>query len=148
MLSISKFALPIRGVTASNGGTQITGYVDRQGFNYCTLSVFMTTAAVASNNPSTFKLGESDDTYVTNAADITAFVGDGTGGWTIPSFSTATTTDNVVMMNVDCRARKRYLHIEVVPLTTQTAWAMANLFRAEQMPDTSTEANVIALVNG
>jgi len=148
MLPQGKHALMIRGLTASNGGTEIMGYIDTLGADFATIDVFMTTADAATNNPSTFKIGDSADTYLTNATDITALVGDGTGGWTIPSFSTATTTNNIVKFNVDCSATKRYLHLEIVPLLSQTAWAFANLFRNEQAPDSSTDAGVIALVAG
>jgi len=148
MLPASKFCIPIRGLTATATGTQITGYVDRKGYDFCSIDTYMTTSDAPTNNPSTFKLGHSDDTYVTNASDITDFVGDGSGGWTIPSFSTATTTDNTVKMNVDCRGLKRYLHLEIVPLTTQTCWSFANLFRGKEQPVSTTEVNVLAVVNG
>ena len=144
----SKVTIPIRGVTGANGATHIMGYVDRMGYDFVSIDIYLTTTNNATNNPSTFKLGDCADTNLTSAADITACVGDGTGGWTIPDFNTATTTNNIVKMNVDCRGLERYLHIEVVPLTTMTCWAFANLFRAKESPDTSTEAGVIALVNG
>lgn len=149
MLPNSKVCLPIDGLTASNAGTQIVGYVDTLGFDFVKLDVIMTTAAVASNNPSMFKLGDCADTYVTNASDITAFVGDGVGGWTIPDFSVA--VGNVVQFNVDCRALERYLHVEVVPITTHTAWAVANLFRGVESwdaVDTSVSASFVAKVDG
>jgi len=152
MLPASKFCIPVRGLTASNGGTQIVGYVDRKGYDFCSIDTYMTTVDAVGNHPTTFKLGHSDDTYVTNAADLTDFVGSTatstSSGWVIPDFSTTTATDNTVKMNVDCRAMKRYLHLEIVPVTTQTCWSFANLFRGKEMPVSTTEVNVLAVVNG
>lgn len=145
-----KFALPIRSLTAAAAATHITGYVDCKGYNFCSIDVSCFPGhTTATNNPTVFKLGESADTYMTNATDITAFVGDGVGGWTIPNVPTVTTTPYTVKFNVDCRALERYLHIEVVPLgASMTATAYANLFRAEETPITTTEAGVLAVVNG
>jgi hypothetical protein len=122
--------------------------VDRLGYDFMTLDVYLTTVDNATNNPSTFKLGDGDVTNVSSASDITAFVGDGSGGWTIPTMSTATTTNNVVKFNVDCRGLKRYITLEIVPLTTMTCWAFAELFNGDDSPTNSTQANTIALVEG
>jgi len=143
-----KHQLMIRGVTASAGGTQIIGYADLKGFDVCEIDVFLTTSDDTTNNPTMFKLGDASVTNVTSATDITAFVGDGTGGWTIPAAHTATTTNDVYKFHVDCRGLDRYLHLEIMPLLNASCWAFANLYRAEQGVDSSTDANTVALVAG
>lgn len=116
--------------TATNATA--TGNIDTLGYDWCTLDVITSTSDATANNPATLKLAESDDTVVTNFTDITALVGDGVGGFTIPA---AVTSGNWgVKLNVDCRHRKRYLRLSVTPTTTQTVTAIANLFRGEQAP--------------
>ncbi len=135
--------------SSTTNAATAAGNVDTKGFDFVSIDVLMATANVVSNNPTVFKLAESDDTVVTNFADITAFVGDGTGGWTIPDAETAATNDpNAFKFNVDCSARKRYLRLSISPLTTQVITAIANLSKAEQFPVNSTDANVKALIAG
>lgn len=150
MLPIAKQAVMINGLTAAAAATQITGYVDTLGYDFCTVDLTALPGhTTATNNPTVLKLGESADTYMTNATDITAFVGDGAGGFTIPNVPTVTTTPFTAKMNVDCRARYRYLHLEVVPLGgNMTGSAIANLFRAEQLPNTAAETGCLVVVNG
>jgi len=157
MLPISGFDLPMRAVTCSAAATS-SGFVDTLGYNFCSIDISIFPGhTTATNNPTVFKLGQSNDTYLSNATDITAFVGDGVGGWTIPNIPTVTTTPYTVKMNVDCRSLARYLHLEMSALgTTLTATAYANLYRAEQLPNTAAETGqtgaaqgtVAAVVNG
>lgn len=121
-----------------------TGVIDRLGFNNLTLDVLMTTADAVSNKPSVLKIAESDITDSTGYADVTALVGGGTGGFTIPN--ALTSGDWVAKFNLDLRARKRYLKLSVSPLTTQTITAIANLAQAEQAPNTATKAGAAVLV--
>jgi len=123
-----------------------TGNVDTLGYDFLTLDVIMSTSNDTTNNPTVFKLAESDDTVVTNFADITAFVGDGEGGWTIPA--AVTSGDWGVKFNVDLKGRKRYLKLSVSPLTTQVITAIGNLYRGDEAPVNTTDANVKALVEG
>lgn len=158
MLPISKFALMVNDLTAAAAATHLTGYVDTLGCDFCTINFAANPGhTTATNNPTVFKLGESADTYMTNATDIASFVGYDTAallaaagaGFVIPNVPTVTTTPYAVQMNVDTRALARYLHLEVVPLgASMTATAHASLFRAEQLPNTTTESGVLAVVNG
>jgi len=131
------------GVT--NGETA-TGNIDTKGFDWLTLDVVMTTSDDATNNPSVLKLSQSDDTVVTNFSDITEFVGDGSGGFTIPN--AVTSGEWGMKFNVDCRGLKRYLRLTISPLTTQGICAVANLGRGDESPVSTTSANVKALVEG
>jgi len=133
--------------TSLTNGATGTANLDCMGFDFVTIDIISTTSNDATNNPSVLKLGESDDTVVTNFADITALVGDGAGGFTVPSWFTATANAKTVKFNVDLRHRKRYLRLTVSPLTTQSFTAIANFMRGELAPVNTTDANVLALVS-
>lgn len=141
----SKQVIPFLAVSTASTATT-AGNIDRLGYNYMSLDVELTTAS-ATTAPIALKLSESDDTVVTNFADITKFVGGGTGGFTMPA-GPATENTWGVKFNVDLRARKRYLKLSVTPGTTVIVSAVANLFKEELAPVDATKANVKALVQG
>ena len=140
-----KSDLFLQTTSVTNAGT-VTANLDTLGFDFVSIDVISTTSDSATNNPSVFKLSESDDTVVTNFADITALVGDGSGGWVVPNWFTATANAKTVKFNVDLRHRKRYLRLAISPLTTQSFTAIANFARGETTPINTTDANVLALV--
>jgi len=145
MLSQTKAVHMLAPTSVTAAGTA-TGSVDTLGFDRVSIDVIQATADAVSNNLSVCKLSESDTTDATNYSDITKFVGDGAGGFTIPNASTA--AHQLYKFNLDVRARKRYLKITMSPLTTQILQAVANLSRAEQLPVTATDAGVALLVEG
>ncbi|MCR4338849.1 MAG: hypothetical protein NUW01_03065 [Gemmatimonadaceae bacterium] len=85
-----------------------TEYVDTLGYDEAAIDFIMDSQAATTSNPAVLKLGEGDTS--TAATDITAFVGDATDGYTIPATQT---TPGVTRLNVDLRARKRYLALTV-----------------------------------
>lgn len=142
----SKSIVKILGTATTNGET-VTANIDRLGFDYAAIDVIMGTSNVVSNKPSTLKLAESDDTVVSNFADITAFVAGGTGGFTNPAANTS--SENLFRFNVDLRGRKRYLKLTVTPLTTQAVVMAARLSNPRDAADVSaTTAGATVLVNG
>jgi hypothetical protein len=143
-----KVVVLLNNATISNGGTVTSTSIDTVGGDYLTLTLFGTTSNNVTNNPSVLKLQESDVTTASTFADITAFVGDGAGGFTIPNSPTATTTAAFARFNVDLKGRKRHLQLVISALTTQTYNLLAVLSREKEMPNTTTEANVAVLVNG
>lgn len=145
-LANTKTVAGLLGTGVTNGAT-VTANIDCMGFDHLSLDVVMGTSNTTSNNPSVLKLSESDDTVVTNFADITAFVGDGAGGFTIATASTGTA--NIYRFDVDLRARKRYLRLTISPTTTQETVYTGRLGRAEESADRSaTLAGVANLVRG
>jgi len=135
----------LQALGTTNGET-ITGNIDTLNADFLVLTVHSTTSNAATNKPTTFKLSESDDTVVSNFADVTKFVGGGSGGWTVPSWHTATSTaQGVVQMEVDCRHRKRYLKLTITPVTTQSFTAIASLHKNDTTP---LAADMLALVRG
>jgi hypothetical protein len=91
------------------------------------------------------KLSESDDN--SSYSDVTAFVGGGTGGFTIPT-PTATAGDVVVRMDVDCRGKKRYLKVTATPYTTGTVYTVARLGKGVDGPVSASAKGVNATVSG
>lgn len=143
MLPAQKTVVAINQASTTNGATA-TGNIDTLGFGFARVDVHMTTSNDATNNPSVLKISESDDTVVTNFADITEAVGDGTGGFTIPAAVTAGSWTTA--FDIDLRGRKRYLKVSVTPLTTQNICAVAHLSRGKSSPADATAAGVNALV--
>jgi hypothetical protein len=131
------------GTTASSGTATLT--IDRLDYDQASISVLR-----ASNSNTVFasilKVQESDDnsTYT----DVTALVGGGTGGFTIPAVpASGTSSTSVLKIDVDCRARKRYLKVLVTPATACNVAIEARLARPHASPATATEAGCIGLVN-
>jgi hypothetical protein len=142
----SKTAVSLLGTGVTNGAT-VTANIDTLGFDHAKIELILGTADVVSNTPSVCKLGESNDTVVTNFSDITAFVaGTSAGNFTLSNADTS--NPNVIRFDVDCKARKRYLRLTVSPRTTQQAVMVASLDRAEQTPTTAALAGCNTIVNG
>lgn len=134
--------------SATNGATLTSDQIDCVGYDYAVINIIGTTSNNATNKPATLRVTESDDTVLTNFAAVTALVGGGVGGFTIPSAPTATTTAPYAVLKVDLRYRKRYLTVEISPVTTQTFTAFAQLFRAKQLPIGTTAENAAVVVTG
>jgi hypothetical protein len=142
-LANSKTVVSLLGTGVTNGAT-VTANIDRRGFDYVSIDVVMGTADVTSNNPSVLKIAESDDTVVTNFANVSGLVGD--TDFTIAAADTS--NPNVYRLNIDCKARKRYLKLSVSPTTTQQTVMVARLGNASVAADASaTKAGVTQLVN-
>lgn len=136
----TKQVIAINQTAATNAATA-TGNIDTLGFDFATIDLIATTSNAATNNPSVLKISESDDTVVTNFADVSGAVGD----TDFVIANSATSGNWGVKWNIDCRARKRYLRVTVSPLTTQTFTAIANLSKGDA-PVTTTSAGVDNLV--
>ncbi len=123
--------------------------IDRLGYEYVSLDVCQEPFANAGYTSqaafTVLKLSESDDN--SSYSDVTAFVGGGTGGFTIPT-PTATAGDVVVRMDVDCRGKKRYLKVTATPYTTGTVYTVARLGKGVNGPVSASSKNVNATVSG
>jgi len=85
-----------------------SGWVDTLGYDEAAVDHILDSQAATATNPVVLKLGEGETT--TAFTDITRFVGDATDGFTIPATQT---TPGVTRLNVDLRARKRYLNVSI-----------------------------------
>lgn len=88
-----------------------TGIIDTLGYEECKVSVLLDSAASTTNNPSALNLQEADTTDASNFSTISGFEGD--TDFTIPAVSA--TLPTTIDMDVDCRARKRYLRVQLTP---------------------------------
>lgn len=142
-----KYLVMLDAASATNGGTLTSNKLDTKGFKRAKIMIWSTTAAT-NKAPSTLTLSEADDT-TTTMTDIAAFTG-GTG-FTIPT-PEGTQSDSTYkaycVMDVDLRGRKRYLTLTVVPATTQTYYAIAELLKGEESPNTAAESNARGYVAG
>lgn len=131
--------------TAAVGSTATaTLTVDTIGYDYASFTV------VRGNNASTvfanvLKIEESDDN--SSYANVTALVGGGAGGFTMPTIAaSATASAAVVKLDVDTKARRRYLRLSYTPGVSVTCAIAARLSRPEVAPANASEAG--ACVNG
>jgi len=128
-----KEAIMIQITSVTNAATT-TGYVDCLGFDECRISLEVATSD-STGYLTTLALMESEDTYYSNATNITALVGGGTGGFDIPLSNTSIET--LKIFDVDTRDKARYLFLAFSGLTTQLISARALLARAEDLPTTA-----------
>jgi hypothetical protein len=131
--------------TAAVGSTATaTLTIDCIGYDHASVTVLR-----ASNASTVFanvvKVEESDDN--SSYSNVTALVGGGTGGFTIPAVSNTSVT-SVLKMDIDTRAKKRYLKVSYTPGVTATVAIVGSLGRAEESPTTNSEAGVISRVVG
>jgi len=120
--------------------------VDTIGYDYCSLTVLRGSNA-ATTFANVLKIEESDDN--SSYGNVTAFVAGGTGGFTVPAISTAGTAGtSVVKLDVDTKARKRYLKVSYTPGATATVAITGRLSRAAEAPANASDANVLTWVRG
>lgn len=143
-----KVAVVLKQQSETNGGTLTSDAIDTLGSDFVKIIVHGTTSNNATNKPSVLKVQQSDTTDASNYSDITALVGGGTGGFTIPSAPTSTTTKPYAIFNVDTRTKKRYLRVITSPVTTQTYSNIAIFGRAEQAAVGTAAENAAVVVNG
>jgi hypothetical protein len=134
-------ALPTAAVGATATSTLT---IDRLGYDHVSVS------AIRASNASTvfasvLKVEESDNN--SDYTDVTALVGGGTGGFTIPAVSD-TNSAAVVQMDIDCRAKKRYLKVSMTPGASATLALVAGMSKAEVAPVNASQKGVIGWVVG
>jgi len=132
--------------TAAIGATATaTLTIDTLGYDAASIKV-MRAGNASTVFANVLKVEEGDTT--SSYANVTALVGDGAGGFTIPAAAGSTSTTDIVKLDVDCRARKRYLKVSYTPGASATCGLVACLSRAEVSPENAAAAGVAALVNG
>jgi hypothetical protein len=123
-----------------------THSIDTLGFDYASIDVVFEANAATTNSVATaLKLGQGDTTN--SYTDITAFVGGGTGGFTIPTTS-LTDASNVVRFNLDMRGKRRYLQVSATPIAATVVASVVRLGKAEVGPVVASEVGVAAVVSG
>lgn len=132
--------------TAAVGSTATsTLTIDRLGFDHVSVSCIRASNA-STVFASVLKVEESD-LSASAYSDVTALVGGGTGGFSIPAVSD-TNSAAIVKLDIDARAKKRYLKVSMTPGASATLAIVARLSKAEDAPLNASEAGVIGLVKG
>jgi hypothetical protein len=118
--------------------------IDTLGYDHASVTVMR-----ASNASTVFanavKVEESDDN--SSYSNVTALVGGGTGGFSIPAVSSTSLT-SVLKMDIDTKAKKRYLKVSYTPGVTANVAIVARLGRGEESPIANSDAGVIGRVTG
>jgi hypothetical protein len=120
--------------------------IDTIGYDHASVTVLR-----ASNASTVFanavKVEESDDN--SSYSNVTALVGGGTGGFSIPAVTVAGTASAAILkMDIDTKAKKRYLKVSYTPGASANVAIVARLGRGEESPATAAEAGVLGLVKG
>jgi hypothetical protein len=117
--------------------------IDRLGYDQ--VSVLAMKASNANTNfASVLKVEEGDTTSsytVVPGLELGA-----TGGFTVGAASTA--APSVVKIDVDCKARKRYLRVSLTPAAAQNVTLVGLLSRGEEFPYDEATVNVLKWVKG
>lgn len=125
----------------SAAGT-VEAYVDTLGYDECAIDVIMDSQAATTSNLAVLTIGEGD-TSTANTA-IAALTGDGASGFTIPATQT---TPGVTRINIDLRARKRYLTLTITAGDVAVLLAAVGTFgKAED--STTARAAMAGVVDG
>ena len=133
--------------TAAIGATATaTLTIDTLGYDHASVSV-LRAANASTVFANAIKIEESDDN--SSYANVTALVGGGTGGFTIPAIAaSATGSASILKLDVDTKAKKRYLKVSYTPGASATVAIVARLGRGEVSPETNAQAGVIGQVRG
>lgn len=132
--------------TAAVGATATaTLTIDTLGYDHASVTVIR-----ASNASTVFanavKVEESDSSG-SGYSDVTGLVGGAASGFAIPAV-TATASAAVLKMDIDTKAKKRYLRVSYTPGASATVAIVGRLGRPEVSPENAAQANVIGLVRG
>lgn len=132
----------VAALPGSVGSSAVTLTVDTLGWDHCSFVAFRASNA-ATTFASVLKVEDSDNNSTYGA------VSGLTGGtdFTITAVSDTSAVSSY-KIDVDCKARKRYLKLTVTPSASINVAATARLSKGEQTPVTAAEAGVIGWVVG
>lgn len=132
----------VASVPTAVGTSAVSLTIDTLGYDYASVSVLRASNA-STVFASVLKLEQSDDN--SSYSDVSGFVG-GTD-FTIPAVSD-TSSAAIVKLDVDTKAKKRYLKVTATPAVSVNTVVTARLSRGEVAPATASEAGVIGWVKG
>lgn len=149
MLPNLKTFLCIADVSTTNGATA-SGLIDTLGYKSLHLGVAQATSNSTSNKLTVCKVTESDTSNGTFSAIPSLTGGTATStsvGFVIPAAITSG-GPQLYLLNADLRGRKRWLKLELSPVTTQILGAWGMLGRGEQNPAPAVATGQALVVNG
>jgi hypothetical protein len=120
----------------------VTLTIDTLGYDHASVTVLRASNA-STAFASVLKVEQSDDN--SSYSDVSGLVG-GTD-FTIPAVSD-TASAAIVKLDVDTKAKKRYLKVTATPAVSVNTVVTARLSRGEAAPATASEAGVIGWVKG
>lgn len=121
--------------------------IDTLGFAYASVDVVFEAAAATTDAICRALKVEESDASGSGYGDVTALVGGGTGGFSIPSSGSRTSASNVVRLNIDLRGRKRYLRVNATPVAASVVASVARLGRGEIGASDAASSGVAVVVN-
>lgn len=133
--------------TAATGSTATASLeIDTKGYDHASVTVLR-----ASNASTVFatslKVEEGDTT--SSYSDVTALVSGGVGGFTVPAIAaSATGSASIVKLDIDTKAKKRYLKVSYAPGASAVVAIVARLGRGEDAITSVTDQNVLTRVVG
>ena len=135
----------VASVPTTVGTSAVTLTVDTLEFDHASFAV-MRASNASTVFASVLKIEESDASG-SGYSDVTALVGGGTGGFSIPAVSD-TASAAVVKIDVDTKARKRYLKVTATPAVSVNTVITGRLSRGVETPTSASEAGCIGWVKG
>jgi hypothetical protein len=124
-----------------------THTIDTLGYAYASIDVVFEPSAATTDAICTALKVEESDASGSGFANIAELVGNGTGGFTIPTSGSKTADSNVVRLNVDLRGHKRYLKVSATPVAASVVATVVRLGRGEAGPVAATESGVQVVAN-
>ena len=122
--------------------------IDTLGYAYVSVDVVFEAAAATTDAICRALKVEQSDASGSGYSDVTALVGGGTGGFTIPTSGSKTANSNVVRLNIDARGLKRYLRVNATPVAASVVASIARLGRGETGASDATSSGVQVVVSG
>lgn len=130
------------GTLPAAGTNPVTLVVDTLGYDYASFTVLRASNA-STVFASVLKVEESDDN--SSYSNVSGHVG-GTD-YTIPAV-TDTSATSIVKLDVDTKAKKRYLKVTATPAVSVGVAVTGRLSRGAEAPVTAADAGVLAWVKG
>lgn len=136
------------GTTNTASNATFSHVIDTLGYDYASVDVvFRSNTASTDAVALVLALQQSDTDADTAYANITTFVGGGSGGFTIPATSSSAAS-NVARFNVDLRGKSRYLRVRATPTTASIICSNARLGRGEAGASGADRTGVAVVVSG
>lgn len=132
----------VASVPVAVGSSAVTMTIDSLGYDFASVAVLRASNA-STVFASVLKVEESEDgsTY-TNVVGLL-----GGTDFTIPVV-TDTSVASIVKLDVDTRAKKRYLKVTATPAVSVNVVISARLSRGENSPSTASEAGCVGWIKG
>jgi hypothetical protein len=124
-----------------------THTIDTLGFAYASIDVVFEPAAATTDAICTALKVEESDASASGYANVTELVGNGVGGFAIPTSGSRTADSNVVRLNLDLRGHKRYLRVSATPVAASVVATVVRLGRGEAGPSSASDSGVQVVVN-